>query len=182
MRRGEILSLKWPQIRNGLIYLDKTKTNEARQIPINDDMARVFREIRREQHLKSEYVFTYSTGEQTLKNTEPAKRKVPAPVPKRLNYIRTGFKAALKRAGIEDCRFHDLRHTFASHLVMRGRSLKEVQELLGHKDIKMTMRYAHLSEEHKKHAVNALNGLTGNGTCHKSVTNSDVPLKVAEME
>ena len=45
-------------------------------------------------------------------------------------------------------------------MIMRGATLKEVQELLGHKDIKMTMRYAHLSQEHKKKAVNLLNGLT----------------------
>jgi integrase len=173
MRRGEILSLKWSQIRNGLIYLDKTKTNESRQIPINDDLARVFQEIRRERHLKSEYVFTYRAGEHRLKASGPGRgRKVPPPTAKRVTDIKNGFKAALKRAGITDCRFHDLRHTFASHLVMRGRSLKEIQELLGHKDIKMTMRYAHLSEEHKRHAVNTLNGLTGEATCHKTVTNS----------
>jgi integrase len=173
MRRGEILSLKWSQIRNGLIYLDKTKTNESRQIPINDDLARVFREIRRERHLESEYVFTYRMGEHRLKASGPGRgRKVPPPTAKRVTDIKNGFKAALKRAGITDCRFHDLRHTFASHLVMRSRSLKEIQELLGHKDIKMTMRYAHLSEEHKRHAVNTLNGLTGEATCHKTVTNS----------
>jgi len=68
--------------------------------------------------------------------------------------------ASIRRAEIEDFRFHDLRHTFASHFVMRGGSLKELQEVLGHKNITMTMRYAHLSQEHKKKAVNLLNGLT----------------------
>ena len=168
----EILSLKWSQVRNGFIYLDKTKTNEARQIPVNDDLAKVFREIRGEQQLKSEYVFTYCIGEHRLKNSEPVrKRTQPEPTAKRIRDIKNGFKAALKRAGIQNFRFHDLRHTFASHLVMRGRTIKEVQELLGHKDIKMTMRYAHLSEQHKKDAVNSLNGLTSRARCHKSVTN-----------
>ncbi len=52
-------------------------------------------------------------------------------------------------ANIRKSRFHDFRHTFARHFIMRGGGLKELQELLGHKDIKMTMRYAHLSKKHK---------------------------------
>ena len=74
--------------------------------------------------------------------------------------IDKAFKAALVRAKIENFRFHDLRHTFASHLAMRGASSKDLQELLGHKTLSMTTRYAHLSQEHKKKAVNLLNGLT----------------------
>jgi hypothetical protein len=53
-----------------------------------------------------------------------------------------------------------LRHTFSSHFLMNGASLKYIQELLGHKNIEMTLRYAHLSQEHKRRAVNLLNGLT----------------------
>jgi integrase len=63
------------------------------------------------------------------------------------------------QAGIEAFRFHDLRHTFASHLVMRGGSLKAIQELLGHASLAMTMRYAHLSQEHLRNSVNLLNNL-----------------------
>lgn len=59
MRRGEILGLKWDQVRNGFIYLQKTKTSKPRQIPIGDDLDQLFKEIRRDQHLTSEYVFTY---------------------------------------------------------------------------------------------------------------------------
>ena len=77
--------------------------------------------------------------------------------------MKTAFKSALRRAGIENFRFHDLRHTFASQLIMRGGTLKDIQEILGHKTMAMTIkRYAHLSQEHKKKAVNRLNGLTSN--------------------
>jgi integrase len=59
--------------------------------------------------------------------------------------IRTAFASALTRAGIEGFRFHDLRHTFASHYMMRGGQLYDLKEILGHSDIEMTARYAHLS-------------------------------------
>jgi integrase len=73
-----------------------------------------------------------------------------------LGQIRTGFEQACKRARIEDFVFHDLRHTFASWLVMRGRPLKEIQELLGHRDFKMTLRYAHLAPGRLREAVASL--------------------------
>ncbi len=92
------------------------------------------------QDLATEYVFTYKGN--------PVKN------------IKKAFKTALKNSGITDFRFHDLRHTFASQVIIRGGDLKDVQELLGHKSMSMTLRYSHLSQEHKKKAVNLLNGLT----------------------
>ena len=70
--------------------------------------------------------------------------------------ITKSFKSALKRAGIKNFRFHDLRHTFASYLVMSGADLKTMQELLGHRSITMTLRYAHFSPGHKRRAVERL--------------------------
>src|SRR5215831_8782620 len=74
--------------------------------------------------------------------------------------VRTAFSQALMRAGITGFRFHDLRHTFASHFVMRGGSLKALQEILGHADYKMTLRYSHLSPAHLRADVQRLDGLT----------------------
>ena len=67
--------------------------------------------------------------------------------------FRTAFKQAVRKAGVEDFTFHDLRHTFASRLVMAGVDLPTVQALMGHKDISMTLRYTHLSSDHKQRAI-----------------------------
>jgi integrase len=70
--------------------------------------------------------------------------------------FRSAFEQAVRKAGLEDFTFHDLRHTFASRLVMAGVALPTVRELMGHKDITMTLRYTHLSSDHKQRAVRAL--------------------------
>ena len=86
LRKSDILNLKWDQIRNGFIYPDRTtETKKRREIPINDDLAAVLKEIRREQGLTSRYVFTY------------AKRNI--------SRVDRAFKGALRRAGIENFRF-----------------------------------------------------------------------------
>jgi integrase len=75
------------------------------------------------------------------------------------NAFRSAWEAALATARPESFRFHDLRHTFASWLVQRGRTLKEVQEALGHQTITMTMRYSHLAPDHLRAAVAVLDGV-----------------------
>ena len=163
MRRGEILGLKWSQIKNGFIYLRKTKTNDPREIPVNDTVQGVFNRVKGSfmkrvadgKKQNTEYVFTF--------HGEPVRD------------IKTAFKVALNSSKIEDFHFHDLRHTFASQLLLKGGSLKDAQELLGHKSMTMTLRYAHLTQEHKKNAVNLLNSLPAqthaeNPTGHKTVT------------
>ncbi len=81
---------------------------------------------------------------------------------KQLADIKKGFHTALRKAGISDFRFHDLRHTFASQLVTAGIDLTSIKELLGHKSLTMTMRYAHLAPGHKRKAVNTLDRLLQN--------------------
>ena len=141
MRRGEIFNLTWTQIdlRHGFILLDTSKNGERREIPINTTLEYLFKEMQ-QRSVKSEYVFAGKTG-------------------KPLTDIKKGFHTALRRAGIHDFRFHDLRHTFASQLVMAGIDITSVKELLGHKSLTMTMRYSHLSPGHKRKAVHVLDRL-----------------------
>jgi integrase len=140
MRLGEILNLKWENIdiRQKSIYIQTTKSGYSRDIPMAEP---VYFALGRVPKI-SEYVFCKKDGT-------------------RIQDIRTAFNNAIKRAQIEDFRFHDLRHTFASHLVMNGADLMTVKELLGHRTISMTLRYAHLSPEHKRKAVESLGYLDG---------------------
>lgn len=89
--------------------------------------------------------------------------------------IKSPFKGALKRAGIENFRFHDLRHTFASKLVMAGVDIRAVQELMGHKSITMTMKYSHLSDAHLREAVKRLE--VGTDLAQEPLRKTGVPAK-----
>ncbi len=137
MRKGEILNLKWRDIdfTRGIIYLLRTKNNERREIPMNEAVKTAL--IRVKKHPESPYVFCGKDG-------------------KPFTEVRTSFFTALKKADIINFRFHDLRHTFASHLAMSGVDLNTVRELMGHKSLEMTLRYSHLSPDHKKRAVDIL--------------------------
>jgi integrase len=147
MRLGEITALEWKDIdfKRRIIRVDNkedhhTKNYQQRTIPMNDTLAEVVRRVPR--RLDSSHVFQRKSGE-------------------KFNKMRSGFENAVKRAGIPHVRFHDLRHTFASHLVMGGVDIRTVQELLGHKDIRMTMRYSHLAPDHMSKAVKVLDGIVG---------------------
>jgi integrase len=137
MRKGEILCLKWDQVRDGFIYLKETKSGKSRQIPLDERAVQVIKQQQIRNKWKSDFVFVGPDGKNLLD-------------------IKKGFAGAMRRAGIDDFHFHDLRHTFASHLVMKGANLKAVQRLLGHSDSKMTDRYSHLSPDHLKETVNLL--------------------------
>jgi integrase len=137
MRKSEILGLRWQDVNFAarMITIRQTKNNEPKVIPMNQTLYAELQSLPR--HLHSDYVFCNEVGE-------------------RYDEVKRSFHTACRRAGIKDFRFHDLRHTFASHLVMRGVPLRTVQELLGHKTGQMTLRYTHLSTPHLQEAVTIL--------------------------
>ena len=143
MRKSEILLLKWDNVdlKHGFILLEITKNGERREIPINPTLRSVLQGITR--RLDVPYVFFDKTGN-AYQN------------------VKRSFATALRRAKIQDFKFHDLRHTFASHLVMAGVDITTVKELLGHKSLTMTLRYAHLAPGHKVKALDLLD-ITING-------------------
>ena len=161
MRRGEILNLRWSDIdldRRQLTIRD-SKNGESRTVEINSHLADTLGSL--ERRSDSPLVFPSRHGQA-------------------YNDIRASFLAACQKAGITAFRFHDLRHTFASHLVMKGIDLTTVKELLGHKTIQMTLRYSHLSQGHKKKAVEIIGSLCDGDFLEtlpvKAVVGLDVPV------
>jgi integrase len=141
MRRSEIAKLRWDDVdlERGYIYVKETKNNESRSIPIAKPLMDTLREIR--EKATTEFVFTTHEGEPY---THPTAWK-------------RAWTTALRRAGIGKCRFHDLRHTFVSNLVVgEKQDLTTVMELSGHKDIRMLKRYSHTREEAKRIAIERL--------------------------
>jgi len=140
MRQAEIMSLRWDQVnfKRSSITLFKTKNGATRVVPLVGFAAKELEKHGKVRSLKNSYVF--------------AGRK------HRYAYFpRKAWNSALKRAGIEDFRFHDLRHSAASELAMNGASLHEIAAVLGHKTLAMVQRYAHLSEQHTLSVVMKMN-------------------------
>ena len=148
LRLGELLALKWQDVDlvAGQLVVRRTlwrdqegppKGGRHRTVPLSDVAISTLKGHR---HLKGDYVFCDAAGTRMthsmLKDTVPA---------------------TCKKAGLaKRITTHGLRHTFASHLVIRGKSLKAVQELLGHESIEMTLRYSHLTPDVRREAVQAL--------------------------
>ena len=148
-RKQELLSLKWSHIdfTTRLIYLESTKSGEWQTVPINEDARRVLVEsmrLRDEVCPDTPWVFFH---------LKPA---LNTNVGDRVKDVKKAFSTACRRAGIKDFHIHDLRHTFASWLVMNGTPLFEVSKLLRHASIQMTERYAHLAPDHLHDAVDNL--------------------------
>ena len=157
-RRGEILGLTWDRVdlKHGFILLDDTKSGKRREIPINATVRDTLKGITR--RLDSPFVFV---NPDTIKERPPVKeggKKRPASG--RYHDLKKSFASACRRAGIRDFHFHDLRHTFASQLVMNGVDITTVSKLLGHATLTMTLRYAHLAPDHLKSAVDVLSRIS----------------------
>lgn len=144
-RKGEILNLKWENVdmKHSRITIVDTKNGEKRVVPIDFMLMEELKGIVR--HLHSPYVFCDAAGKQ-YKGERISKL----------------FKTVCNRAGIDDFRFHDLRHTYASQFMMAGGNLVTLSKLLGHKTFAMTLRYSHLAEDYLENAANLLaNRLNG---------------------
>lgn len=141
LRRRNILELTWQQVDLGrkVIAIPKTKNGSAIGIPLNETAIKTLAEVQRIRHLHSPYVFCESDGKQYTRDK-----------------VSMAFIRACKRAQIENMRFHDLRHDFASNLTQSGIDINRVRELLGHKDLRMTLRYCHLAPENLSEAVKVL--------------------------
>lgn len=151
MRAGEIFALKWDAINleRRLITIKRstdkannciketTKSNKIRYVGINEEL---FTELVQHKNAnpKSEFVFESSVGK----------------VMDYDNFKNRFFLKDLILSGVKIIRFHDLRHTFASHYMMNCGKIYDLQAILGHSDVKTTMRYAHLAPEHIAHTAN----------------------------
>ena len=137
IRRGALLNIKWTDIdfktKSIMLRAENAKNKKTITLPLSERVVAVLKSLPH----KSEYVFDSEEVSTVAK-------------------LYTVWRKLLKRANIQNLRFHDLRHDFASQLVMKGVDLNTVRELLTHSDISMTMRYAHLAPSRLKKAVDLL--------------------------
>ena len=156
MRRGEIFNLRWDDVdfKERVIHVRDSKNGEGRYIPMSEELRRTL--FRLPSRFAGGYLFP------SYLPSRKAGRSKSGDHPQRpFVDLKNGFQRALEKAGISDFRFHDLRHTFASYLVMKGADLNTVRELLGHKSLKTTLRYAHLSPTHKERAIRLIDEAMG---------------------
>jgi len=180
LRQGEQFNLRWDNVdfATGMITIPRAKSGKLRRVPMNDTVRAILREL--PSRARSELVFPSKAVE--LKNGETVGGESPRDA---RNFLHRAYAPALKKAKIEGMRWHDLRHTFASRLVMAGVDIRTVQELMGHQSITMTLRYSHLSPAHQLDAVQRLNAATGTSTGTEPMTASEakeVPAQAVGMD
>lgn len=145
MRLSEILNLQREDINLGqrVMTVRNTKSGKDRKIPLTQRVFSLVQERMRDPD-PSGYLFPHGSG-------------------KRPWHVRLRFARACRRAALAGLRFHDLRHTFATRLVTSGVDLATVQRLLGHQDLRMTVRYSHPGSEDIKKAIRTLDRMAGDG-------------------
>ncbi len=143
MRQGEIMGLTWKDVDliKGRVILNETKNDERRSVPLSSHILNLLKTHSKTRHIDTNLVFPA---------TKLRYRNKPLD-------FRGAWLSALKKANIEDFRFHDLRHSAASYLAMNGASIAEIAEVLGHKTLQMVKRYTHLSESHTAGVLEAMN-------------------------
>jgi integrase len=151
--RSEILNLRWSNVdlANHLITViqPNRKSKKERKVYINSNLKKLLLELKLKDR-SSEFVFIGNNG---LK----------------LNNIRTAFNAACRRANVKGLRFHDLRHTSATRLTESGANIVAVSKILGHSDLKTTMRYTRPEDAVR----NALENLSNFGKTTTNIATSD---------
>jgi integrase len=147
LRRGSLFHLRWDYVDflNRRVRIPRTKTGRPHAIPLNATVMTTLQALYAERLPDCPYVFAHAAGR---KAGEPVKD------------VKNGFHTPLEIAQIKDFTWHDLRHTFASWLIMKGASLRSVAELLGHRGLRMVMRYAHLSPAYLSSEVGLLDAPT----------------------
>ncbi|WP_295624625.1 site-specific integrase [uncultured Nitrosomonas sp.] len=142
MRQGEIMGLTWEvvDLNQGRAILHETKNGERRAVAITGHALELIKELSKVRRIDCNLLF-------------PAKQNTP----QKPMDLRSPWETAVKKAELQDFKFHDLRHSAASYLAMNGASLAEIAEVLGHKTLQMVKRYAHLSEGHTARVVASMN-------------------------
>jgi integrase len=158
MRQGELLALRWADVdlENGFASVNDPKNATPRKVPLNHTARELL--CRLKNVARNDKVFCEENGESYASRT-----------------VQWQSRRAMKDAKIENFRFHDLRHTCASWLAMAGVPLLAIKEILGHKDIRMTLRYAHLAPDQRVDAVKMLDDFISK----PSKTVSKIPVETA---
>jgi excisionase family DNA binding protein len=155
LRPSEVFNLQWRNVdlERMLLTVEETKDDEVRRIPINRVLYEEFTKLKKDANHSRFVFYNEATG-------------------RPITTVRTAFRAACRRTGLNGVRLYDARHTFACRLIRRGADIETVRVLLGHSDIRITMRYVHSNDAVKRAALELLEPKRDH-FCDNSVTKSE---------